>query len=262
MDYIAGNKEAWEEAFENRDEAWGADIVDKIKNERFPFFEPCMVKAFGKFELEGKTVAQFCSNNGRELLSLCAAGAKAGFGFDLAENQVRFANDTARELGLPCSFVAANILELGNEWNGRFDVAIITIGALCWFKDLTSFFAVIARTLREGGVLLVNEQHPVANMLGAPGEDNYLSEYPLNICNSYFEKEWIENEGMYYIAKKSYESKTFTNYTHSLSEIVGSACANGLCVTDFKEFDYDISGMFEGLQGKGVPLSYLLEMGK
>ena len=29
--YIEGNKAAWEEAFDNRDVSWGADIVERIQ---------------------------------------------------------------------------------------------------------------------------------------------------------------------------------------------------------------------------------------
>ena len=36
--YIKGNKEAWEEAFDKRDASWGADIVERISNEDYPFF--------------------------------------------------------------------------------------------------------------------------------------------------------------------------------------------------------------------------------
>ena len=32
-DYIAGNKAAWEEAFDNRDASWGADITERIRKE-------------------------------------------------------------------------------------------------------------------------------------------------------------------------------------------------------------------------------------
>lgn len=67
---------------------------------------------------------------------------------------------------------------------------------------------------------------------------------------------------MYYITKKSYESKTFTNYTHSLSEIMDNICRNDFCIIGFKEFEYDISGMFETLNNKGVPLSYIIEAKK
>lgn len=262
MDYIAGNKEAWEEAFENRDPLWGKDIVEKISTQEYPFLEEGMAATIKKYGIANKSVVQFCSNNGRELMSVVKAGAKEGVGFDIAENQVAFANSTANELDLHCRFHARNILDIDSEYAGLFDMAIITIGALCWFKDLDKFFAVVSCCMKKDGILLINEQHPVANMLGAPGDEKYIEEYPLNICNSYFSKEWIENGGMYYMTKKSYESKTFVNYTHALSEIMEAMCKNGMHIIGFKEFDYDISGMFESLNHKGVPLSYVLEAKK
>ena len=36
--YIEGNKAAWEEALDNRDSSWGADISDRVRNEAYPFF--------------------------------------------------------------------------------------------------------------------------------------------------------------------------------------------------------------------------------
>ena len=36
--YIEGNKAAWEEAFDNRDASWGADVVEKIRKEEYAFF--------------------------------------------------------------------------------------------------------------------------------------------------------------------------------------------------------------------------------
>ena len=35
--YIEGNKAAWEEAFDNRDVSWGADIVERIQKEEYAF---------------------------------------------------------------------------------------------------------------------------------------------------------------------------------------------------------------------------------
>lgn len=259
MDYIAANKKAWEEAFENRDKSWGIDIIKRIKTEQYPFFEKEMVSVLKKYPLDNKTIGQFCSNNGRELLSLMQSGAKEGIGFDIAENQVRFANESAKALNSNCRFVAKNILEIGNEFYDQFDLIIITIGVLCWFKDLYAFFEKVSKCLKKDGCLIINEQHPVTNMLSADGDQNYKREMPANITYSYFEKEWIENEGMYYITKKSYKSKTFINYTHSFSEIIGSMCKAGMYIIGLQEFDYDISGMFEELNHIGIPLSYILE---
>lgn len=262
MDYIANNKAAWEEAFDNKDRSWGEDIVDRISNEEFPFFEKEMADVLKMYNVKGKIIGQFCCNNGRELLSLMKNGARQGYGFDIAENQVQFAREINRKLGLNCSFIATNILEIDKKYINKFDLIIITIGALCWFKDLNAFFSVVAECLKDGGVLIINEQHPVANMLSAPGEDNYNEKEPQNLVNSYFEKEWIKNDGIQYITKKSYKSKTFTSFTHSISEIVRALCSKHMYIYNMQEFNYDISAMFEHLNNKGIPLSYILEAKK
>jgi hypothetical protein len=44
MSYIEKNKEAWEEAFDNRDPSWGIDIVQRIKTEKFPFLKKSGLK--------------------------------------------------------------------------------------------------------------------------------------------------------------------------------------------------------------------------
>ena len=165
-------------------------------------------------------------------------------------------------LGFNCEFISTNILEIRSEYEKRFDLIIITIGALCWFKDLNKFFKIVNKCLKENGVVIINDQHPVANMFGAPGEGNYNANEPSSLVNSYFEKEWIENDGIFYITKKSYQSKSFISYSHSISEIVRAICKNSMFIYNMQEFDYDISSMFEHLNDKGIPLSYIMEAKK
>ena len=257
--YIEGNKAAWEEAFENRDASWGADITDRIKKEDYPFFNEEMKSVLKKVHTEGAVIGQFCCNNGRELLSLVKNGkARKGIGFDIAENQVAFANEKAEELRLPCVFEAVNIYDIGDRFMERFDVVIITIGALCWFDDLNRFFAIVAKCMKPGAVIVINEQHPCTNMLAAEGDELYDPEHGTECVYSYFEHEWTGNEGMYYMTQKSYRSKTFTDYTHPMSEIISGMCSSGIAVTGLQEFDYDISGGFVGLDHHGYPLSMIL----
>ena len=258
--YIEGNKAAWEEAFENRDQSWGADISERIAEEEYPFFNRETAAVLKKLETEKKVIGQFCCNNGRELLSLVKSGrASKGIGFDIAENQVAFANEKAVELQLPCKFVAVNIYDIGDQYKEAFDVVIITIGALCWFKDLDRYFEIVAKCMKPGAVIVINEQHPCTNMLALEGDEEYDSAHLLECKFSYFEHEWLGNEGMYYMTQKNYHSKTFTDYTHSMSEIVAGMCRNGIVVTGMQEFDYDISGALEGLNGCGFPLSMIIE---
>ena len=257
--YIAGNKAAWEEAFENRDASWGADIAERVRTEDYPFFNEETKSVLKKLPTQGAVICQFCCNNGRELLSLVKSGrAKKGVGFDIAENQVAFANEKAQELQLPCAFEAVNIYDIDDRYREQFDVALITIGALCWFRDLDRFFAVVARCMKPGAVIVINEQHPCTNML-ATDDEVCDPEHRKECLYSYFGHEWTGNEGMYYMTQKRYESKTFTDFTHSMSEIISGMCRNGIVVTGLKEFDHDISGGWETADHSGYPLSMILQ---
>ena len=257
--YIEGNKAAWEEAFENRDASWGADIAARVRTEDYPFFNEETKSVLKKLPTEGAVIGQFCCNNGRELLSLVKSGrAKRGVGFDIAENQVAFANEKAKELRLPCVFEAVNVYDIDERHREQLDVALITIGALCWFADLDRFFAVVAKCMKPGAVIVINEQHPCTNMLAAQGEALYDPKHRTACHYSYFAHEWTGNEGMYYMTRKRYRSKTFTDYTHPMSEIVSGMCGNGIVVTGLQEFDHDISGGFGDLDHGGFPLSMIL----
>ena len=258
--YIQGNKEAWEEAFDKRDASWGADIVERVNNEEYAFFNEETKEFLKTIDAEGKAIGHFCCNNGRELLSFVKSGKAAkGVGFDIAENQVAFANEKAKELNLPCEFVAANIYDIDDSFKDCFDIVIITIGALCWFDDLDRFFAVVAKCMKPGAVIVINEQHPCTNMLTTQGEELYDPEHRIECHYSYFKHEWTGNGGMYYMTLKSYESKTFTDYTHPMSQIVSGMCNNGIVITGLQEFEHDLSGGFTELDNCGFPLSMIIQ---
>lgn len=263
MDYHEQNKKAWEEAFENRHPGWGSDVLSKILERRLHFFEKDMARFIRSHDLAGKNVGHFCCNNGRELLSLVSSqGATYGCGFDIAENQIRFAKKIAEETGVNCEFLATNILDIDKKYYNKFDMIIITIGSLCWFKDLNKFFSITYSCLKTNGTVLINEQHPIANTLGLPGDDNYDASHPAELKNSYFYKEWINNDGMYYLTKKKYDSETFIDYTHSMGKIINAIISNGMTIKSFTEYDYDLSGSFSELNNRGIPLSYVVEAQK
>ena len=83
MDYIQTNKAAWEEAFDRRKPRWGEDVPERLLREKLPFLHPDLAAELSQLDLLGKHAAQFCCNNGRELLSLMRLGPASGTGFDL-----------------------------------------------------------------------------------------------------------------------------------------------------------------------------------
>lgn len=258
MNYIAGNKEAWEEAFEHRQPNWGEDNYIRLLNEKLPFFCEDVVRELEKLDFTGKEVAQFCCNNGRELLSLMQLGAKSGVGFDIAENILAQAVQTAEKAGIRnCRFEAVNILEIPEEYHKSFDFIMFTIGAITWFEQLEPLFQKAADCLKPGGIMLIHDYHPVMNMLTLPGSPEFDEQKIFGFGYSYFAKEpWVENHGMEYISG-SYQSKTFTSFSHTFADMINAACKAGLRITGLKEYDYDI-GLSDVYDGKGYPLSFVL----
>ena len=258
MDYIEGNKKAWEEAFDNKKPGWGENHADLLLSQTLPFFNQDTIAELKSLDLEGKTIAQFACNNGRELLSAMQLGPANGVGFDIAENFIMQARQIAEKIGRTnVEFVSGNLLDIDGPYLNKFDLIFFTIGAITWFEDLSHLFRVVAKCLKPDGKLLINDFHPFMNMLPLPGEEGYDPENLDRIAYSYFRKEpWIENHGVSYITPE-YDSKTFISFSHTLSEILTALIESGIVIKKFREFDYDV-GITDVYDGKGLPLSFIL----
>lgn len=258
MDYIKGNKLAWEEAFEQRQENWGEDNFKRLLKEELPFFDKNVAYELKKMDFKNKRIAQFCCNNGRELLALLQLGAKSGVGFDIAENILAQGRTTALKANITnCEFVAINILDIPSDYYNQFDFIFFTIGAITWFEDLAPLFAKVAACLKKDGVLLIHDYHPFMNMLPLPGEEQFDQDKLNQVSYSYFRTTpWIENDGMCYMSN-TYHSKTFTSFSHTMAEIITSLATNGFYVLALNEYDYDV-GLTDVYDKQGLPLSFLL----
>lgn len=260
MNYIDSNKAAWEEAFEHRRPDWTENNHLRLKSDEFAFFRTDMKEMLKEMDFLGKRVSQFCCHDGRELLSLMDGGADSGVGFDIAENMISHAEETARKAGIKnCFFHACNILEIPERYHAQFDFILFTIGSIIWFEDLSQLFDKASKCLKNGGLLLINDFHPLINMLALPGDKNFDPNQLNRFVYSYFKREpWITNDGMGYMTPE-YKSKTFTSYYHPMSAIVNALSENRIKTVKLKEYDYsDDIGLTGIYQGKGIPLSYIL----
>ena len=254
------NKAAWEEAFDVRVNSFGNDHASRLLKEPFVFLKNPLRDALAGLNLTGASVAQFCCNNGRELMSVVRNyQAREGVGFDIAANILAQARGIAGETRIPCTFVEGDIADIPSSFQDRFDALIVTIGALCWMPDLTAFFRKAAQCLKKNGTLIIHEAHPMTDMLAIPEESAYDPAHPEALVYSYFRREpFVDTCGMGYLAGKTYESKPFICYTHTLGETVTAVAEQGLRILRLTEYDEDLSDNTLALEGKGFPLSYLL----
>jgi ubiquinone/menaquinone biosynthesis C-methylase UbiE len=184
--------------------------------------------------------------------------AVKGVGFDISENILEQAKQTAKKAGIiNCEFVNCNILEIPENYYNSFDVIFFTIGAINWFEDLNLLFGIVDKCLKDGGLLLINDTHPFMWMLPYPDEDEFNPNELNRFTYSYFKKEpWLGNNGMYYISGE-YESKTFTDFSHTMSDIINGLSLNGMKTVKLYEYDYNIMGI-DTYDNKGFPVSYIL----
>ena len=258
-DYVAANKEAWEEAFAVHQQGRKVDPVDVLQSPEGTYLDAPVREALSRIGVAAKAVGQLCCNNGRELLSVVKMGARSGVGFDLAENFIAEGARIARETGLNARFVCTDITQIPPEFTGTFDLLIVTAGALCWFRDLEALFAKAAEVLAAQGYLLIHEIHPFTQMLAYQSEPDYDAAHPDRPIYSYFRTDvWVETDGMDYVGGTTYASKPFTSFSHTMASIITAMARNGLTIAEMHEFPEDISAGFGHLKERGLPLSYLL----
>jgi ubiquinone/menaquinone biosynthesis C-methylase UbiE len=263
-DFTEANRAAWNETAPIHA---AQNLEELLENFREPGYsclhKPFEVERLQALKLEGKSVAQLCCNNGRELISVKNL-FKSGrcVGFDISDDfiaQARAINTAANQ---DVEFVRVNVLEIPESFNTQFDLVYITIGALGWLPDLKVFLQTVSRLLNPGGNIFIYEMHPMLDMFDTIEN---AKKNPLELKHSYFKNTpYIETGGLDYYGGSSYESKPMYWFHHKLSSVIGGLIRAGLQITAFDEFDFDISNVFPHFETLEIkpPMCYILEAKK
>ncbi|HEU5138449.1 MAG TPA: class I SAM-dependent methyltransferase [Bacillales bacterium] len=251
--YTEANRKAWNEVAPKHEEI-KREAKKQFLEPGFSCLDETVTEKLQKIGLEGKNVAQVCCNDGVETLSLKNLGAASVTGFDISDAAIKSGRQLAAEAGMDCEFVRTDIYEVPDEYDGRYDLAYISVGALSWFPDLRLFFQVVRRLLKPEGELLIYEMHPFLNMLD---EENHT----FSIKYSYFiDEPWVYDDGITYMGNDSYESSPTYNFDYKISDIFAGLLQNDFRIKAFEEFPHDLSPMFEHLEGRKieVPMSMMI----
>lgn len=249
------NRLAWNEAAP-RHERFLSTLIERFKKPGYNILGPLGTEAFTELGIKGKSVAQLCCNNGRELLSVRNLGADRCVGFDISEEFIKQAQLLTRTNNRDCEFVCADVHEIPAIYDGCFDIVFYSAGSLRWMPDLVPFFSVIVRLLKPNGWLLAQEIHPILDMF-----ENERGGPSPKVCASYFRtKPFVQEGGLDYYGKTTYDSLPAYWFHHKLSDVIQAAIANGLRVTSFTEHEHDVSNAYRHLQKLKLkfPMSYTL----
>jgi SAM-dependent methyltransferase len=251
-DYIEANRQMWNETAAIHARV-RAGLAQRIQSPDFSTFDDVEKRIFSEIGLKNKAVIQLACNNGRELISVKKAGAGRCVGVDLSDKFIAQARQLSNLAGVEVDFIRSSVYDLPRELDGQFDLVYITIGVLGWLPDLESFFKVVAHLLKQDGQLFVYEMHPILDMFEA--------DKGLVVQSSYFRTEPFEDvESPDYLDPSQTVKSVAYWFPHKLSDIIGGCLKHGLRLTQFDEYDHDVSMVyapFEDLEKK-PPLSYSL----
>ncbi|MCR9218795.1 MAG: class I SAM-dependent methyltransferase [Alphaproteobacteria bacterium] len=257
---VAANRIAWNEsAPHHRKTQSYADLLAGFRTPGYSCLDALLTDRLRALGVQGRSVAQLCCNNGRELLSVRNLGAERCVGFDQSDAFLAQARELAASGALDCRFVETDVYAIPDAYDGQFDIVLITIGVFGWMPDLPAFMDRATRLLRPGGALLVYEQHPVMNMF-----DPWAEPDPTRLRESYFRAEPFEEHGPILYeddAQLSDEGPVNYWFVHTLADVMTACLRAGLTIEAFSEHPHNISSEAYEIyndQPAQAPQSYLL----
>jgi SAM-dependent methyltransferase len=233
-------------------------LLDEIKDPERRDIHQTQIDELQRIGLQGRRVAHLNCNNGRELITMARLGATESVGFDISEGFIGQARELARAANVDCRFVCTDVYKIGNEFHEKFDLVVITAGALAFMPDLVEYFAVARRLLTAGGRLTIYETHPVTRMFL---KDRDRRDKPVELVQSYFAQEPVKHEtGLDYQGGTTYEAKPIYYFQHKLADVISACIEAGFVLEKFGEYDRDPSQARKSLESLPAtpPLSYIL----
>ncbi|MBI3914269.1 MAG: class I SAM-dependent methyltransferase [Chloroflexi bacterium] len=256
-DYTAANRRAWNQAAPVHAQHNFDSLRANFARPGYACLDAIATDILRGIGVAGKSVAQLCCNNGRELLSIKNLGAARCVGFDIADDFIAQARALASAGKIECEFVAGDVYDIPRAYAAQFDLVFISIGALGWLPNIEKFFEIVASLLRADGTLFIYEQHPITVMF----DEADKSDLPPRLHYSYFlDAPFADDGGLDYYGGTRYESLIKYWFHHKLSDIVQAILDQGLTLKAFREYPHDISNLFAHVEKMEIklPLCYTL----
>lgn len=229
-EYLASNRQLWDDWTTIHEQSAHYDLAGFKAGKSS--LTPVDVAEVGP--VAGKTLLHLQCHFGKDTLSWARLGARVT-GADFSERAVALGRALSAELGIPATFVCANLYDLPEALAGQFDIVFTGGGALLWLPDLPRWGRVVAHFLKPGGLFYVRDIHPVSWMF----EDEDTGD-EIRLAYPYFlEPEPLRGDvqGSYADPGADYQSVEYT-WSHSLSETVNALLDAGLRLEFLHEFPY------------------------
>jgi SAM-dependent methyltransferase len=192
-------------------------------------------------EVAGKTLLHLQCNMGADTLSWARLGAIVT-GVDFSHEAISAARRLADDAGMPARFIRADIYQLPDVLDERFDLVVSTYGTIGFLPNLARWAEVVARYVSDEGRFLLVDIHPLSLIL--PQED---SDGNPVVARSYF-THGAPDEGT--VNADDTRSPLYT-WRHSLGDVVTALAQAELRITAMREYPYTFWRQFPALRQDG-----------
>jgi SAM-dependent methyltransferase len=114
-------------------------------------------------DVQGKDVCVLGSGDNEVAFALAGMGAQVT-SVDISERQLAVAAERTGVLGLSIRFLRADVTDLGGIEDRSFDLVYTGGHMSVWVSDIRRYYAEAVRILRQAGLLIINEYHPIRRM--------------------------------------------------------------------------------------------------
>jgi len=184
-------------------------------------------------EVRGVTLLHLQCHIGTDTLSWSRQGAIVT-GVDFSAQSIAYAKQLQEDLQLAATFLCANVYELPNLLQQRFDIVYTSRGVLCWLRDLGQWAQIVAHFLNPGGIFYIMETHPLINIF----ENTESGE--LTIAYPYFhntEPTVWDDDGPDYADDTYIPQYPSHEWSWSIGDILNALIKAGLQIESFNEYE-------------------------
>ncbi|AAK81581.1 2-polyprenyl-3-methyl-5-hydroxy-6-metoxy-1,4-benzoquinol methylase [Clostridium acetobutylicum] len=205
-------------------------------------------------DVKGKKIMNIMGSNGSKAVALALLGADVTV-VDFSKGNMDYALDLAKEADVKIDYILSDILKLPEDkLTADYDIVFAEMGIIHYFIDLKPFIKTINRLLKEGGLFVLRDFHPVSTkLITSRGSTAKVRKH--KVTGDYFDTSLEEKDAAfskYLIDNKEPEKVLLRKWT--LGEIVTSVAEGGFKI---KKLDEEPNLSCDNFD-KGIPKSFTL----
>jgi 2-polyprenyl-3-methyl-5-hydroxy-6-metoxy-1,4-benzoquinol methylase len=248
------NENAWNlDTFKAWVERFGepATFMEVIKKD--PFKRVKDIFELGT-DFKGKKVLNLMGSNGNRAVALTVLGAEVTV-VDYSEGNAAYAMNLAEAGGISIDYKCMRVEDFEPDF--EYDYVFAEMGILHYFTDLSLFFGLCYRSLKENGKCIVKDFHPVSTkLISSRGHTAKIRKHKVD--GDYFSTALVEKKVAFSKYSTGAVDETVYLRQWTLGEIVTSAAGSGFWIETLEENPNQSSEQFD----KGIPKTFILRAEK